>query len=214
VAKSYSQDCTNCHNITFASWIFNHSKASGGASCASCHSSSAPASHTTNGWTTCENCHRYPTWIFTHPSGGTGCGASGCHLTYSTPTRSANHSANGWTTCENCHRYPTWSFSHSSASSSCNTCHSDKYPSAHNTYSSRFGTSCENCHIYPSWTTKAFNHSFTSFPTNHKGTSSCSQCHASQNYGNKGGCRDCHGDEHKKGYSNAQCLSCHPAGKD
>jgi len=217
VAKGYNQDCTACHNVSFAAWTFNHSKASGGASCASCHSSNAPASHTTNNWTTCENCHRYPTWTFTHPSGGTGCGASGCHLTYSTPTRSANHSTNGWTSCENCHRYPTWSFSHSGVSSSCNSCHSSNYPSAHSTYNSRFGTSCENCHRYPSWTTTTFNHSFTSFPTSHKGYSACSNCHPSQNYGNKGGCIECHnsvGAETHHTNQNSGCLSCHPTGKD
>jgi uncharacterized paraquat-inducible protein A len=141
---------------------------------------------------------------------------SSCHLNYSTPAKPASHTTNNWTTCETCHKSTTaWTFSHSGITSNCSLCHAGNYPAAHNTYKTRFSTICENCHTYPLWTSATFNHSFTSFPTRHKGFSACSDCHSSKNYGNKGGCIECHTREGAKVHNtnqNSGCLSCHPRG--
>ncbi|MBI1912575.1 MAG: hypothetical protein HYS21_11320 [Deltaproteobacteria bacterium] len=212
--SNYPTTCELCHR--YPTWnSINHTSMTTG--CSSCHLSSRPASHVSNPSTystSCELCHRYPTWTFNHSSVSGSC--SSCHLS-SRPSSHVSNPSTYSTTCELCHNYPTWTFNHSSVSTSCSSCHSSTAPSAHNTYSSRFGSSCQSCHHYPSWLPASFVHSFSSFPTNHKGASTCSDCHASQNYGNKGGCIECHnsrGAEVHKTNSNSGCLNCHPTGHE
>ena len=209
----YSMTCEDCHKTTSA-WIpVSHPSVTTG--CSSCHVNDKPASHVNNPQkypNTCENCHKSTAiWTIDHSTISTGC--SDCHLS-DRPSSHTSDTTKYTTTCENCHKYPTWTFSHTTLISGCSNCHLSKYPTAHNTYSTRFSTTCENCHKYPSWSTATFSHTFTAFPTNHKGASKCSDCHSNQNYGNKGGCTSCHGDKHKKGYTNSQCLNCHPTGKE
>ncbi|MBI5561087.1 MAG: hypothetical protein HY883_07430, partial [Deltaproteobacteria bacterium] len=68
VSGGYPLDCTVCHKITSGGWMtINHANITTG--CATCHLSYSnpprPASHSTNGWTVCENCHRYATgWTY------------------------------------------------------------------------------------------------------------------------------------------------------
>jgi len=212
-AKGFGTSCENCHR--YPTWIFAHPTGGTGCGNSGCHLtySDRPRTprHATNNWVACEVCHKYPTWTFVHQVGGTGC--STCHLGLEV----GKHRNNYGTTCENCHKYPSWTFSHTTLTSSCNTCHSAKYPAAHQTYNNRFGTTCESCHRYPSWPTTTFNHTFSSFPTSHEGYSRCSDCHPSQNYGNKGGCIECHravGEKVHETNQNSGCLSCHPTGKD
>ncbi|MCR4287108.1 MAG: hypothetical protein NUW09_03740, partial [Deltaproteobacteria bacterium] len=209
----YPATCELCHMVS--SWTATrHVSVS---NCSSCHLSRRPASHTANPAkysTTCEDCHRYPTWTFTHSSGATIC--SSCHLTDRPSTHVGNPSRYP-ATCEDCHRYPVWTFVHPVSGVSCSACHAADAPSAHVSYSNRFGSLCENCHRYPSWLPGTMNHSFTAFPTTHKGSSSCGDCHLGQNYGNKGGCIECHtargADVHNTSV-NSGCLSCHPTGRE
>ncbi len=213
----YPVTCELCHS--YPSWTATR-HLSTSTNCGSCHLSSRPASHTADPATyptTCELCHTSTsTWTeHRHTTAKTGC--SSCHLS----TRPSSHTANPSaypTTCELCHAYPSWAFTHSSSSSvNCNNCHSGVTPAPHKTYASRFGTLCQNCHTYPSWLPGKMNHSFTVFPTNHQGFSRCSDCHPAQNYGNKGGCIECHtarGEKVHKTTSNAGCLSCHPYGRE
>ncbi|MFQ5736655.1 MAG: hypothetical protein ACE5GY_07310 [Thermodesulfobacteriota bacterium] len=220
LAGNYSQDCTQCHFSTFVNWSYRHIAT--GANCSSCHLSMRPATHTADPAsypTTCELCHTSTsTWTaHRHTTAKTGC--SSCHMSMRPATHLSNPSAYP-TTCENCHAYPGWaSVAHStSTSANCNNCHSSATPAAHKTYSSRFGTVCQNCHRYPSWLPGSINHgSFSSFPTGHKGYSRCSDCHPARNYGNKGGCIECHSSRgakvHKTG-SNSGCLGCHPTGRE
>lgn len=108
--RAYSQDCTQCHNMSSASWAFKHLNTT--SNCSNCHLTAKPLSHTTNNWTTCEDCHKSTTaWTFTHSTLKSGC--SSCHANTSTPVKPANHTTNNWTTCETCHKSTiTWSFTH------------------------------------------------------------------------------------------------------
>lgn len=207
----YPAACETCHNSTITWTSHVHPTVTSG--CSTCHTAQKPASHPARGYSeTCENCHKSTAlWTFSHPSAATGC--STCHLTYSNPAKPASHLTNGWTVCENCHKsFTVWVFAHSTAKVVCYTCHAGKAPPAHNTYSIRFGNSCENCHTYPTWPTNTFSHTFSTFPVPHKTGNTCLKCHSSQDYGNKGGCTGCHGNKHNKGYTNTQCLGCHPFG--
>jgi len=139
-----------------------------------------------------------------------------CHLSRRPPTHLADP-VKYPTTCEICHAYPTWTFTHTTSSSAnCYSCHSGAAPSAHLSYASSFGTLCQNCHTYPSWLPGRINHSlFGSFPTSHH-ASRCSDCHPSQNYGNSGGCIECHSSRGVKVHhtsTNSGCLRCHPDGR-
>ena len=211
--KGYGDSCETCHKSKTA-WTYNHTGVTKG--CSTCHLNDRPASHAGNTAkyaTICENCHKYPAWTtVTHPSVTSGC--SSCHLS----TRPASHSSNTTrysTTCENCHKSTTtWtSHIHPSATTSCSRCHlTNSTPAKPASHTTNNWTTCETCH--KSTTTWAFTHPTTTFPLNHHtSATNCSACHPGGAYTNKGGCTGCHGNEHNKGYTNTQCLNCHPTGR-
>ncbi|MBI5903424.1 MAG: cytochrome c3 family protein [Deltaproteobacteria bacterium] len=169
LARSYSRDCTQCHDTFFNSWNFSHRSINSG--CSTCHLNSRPSSHTANPTmypTTCESCHTSTTtWsAHSHITASTGCAT--CHLN----SRPSSHTADPTmypTTCESCHTSTTtWSaHSHTTASTGCSTCHLNSRPSSHTADTVKYPITCELCH---NSTTTWTSHQHTS-------TSGCSTCH-------------------------------------
>jgi hypothetical protein len=110
-------------------------------------------------------------------------------------------------TCADCHASGVYK----GLATTCYPCHKVTYDSTSNPVHTQagFNTSCVTCHTSTTtWGGASFNHTW--FPVNHHG-STCAQCHTTPSY-LVFSCRGCHGDTHKKGYTDLQCYSCHMKG--
>ena len=178
-------DCELCHT-TNGGWSFVHVPDTTG--CAACHldysTPAKPATHATNNWTVCEECHvGNVTWAgggYQHTGITSGC--ADCHLEYSTPPRSASlidHTA--FTTlesiCEECHSgFVAWTggnYNHSGGTGICHTCHIGYSTPVRSTphtgvqFAGAGDSDCELCH------TTNGGWSFVHVPD----TTGCAACH-------------------------------------
>ena len=197
VGRHAEISCLKCHNTTVAP---------DSSTCATCHESNRPESHTYYEGD-CAACHTPAGWQpadFNHATiTATQCVV--CHA----PIRPENH----WEgTCDTCHVAGThWKegkFDHS-GTTSCASCHESLRPEGH------YPGDCATCHSDPggSWKGAKFNHS---------GASSCTACHESlrpeSHY--PGDCVDCHTNS-GTGWKGAKfnhsgvssCASCHTSNR-
>ncbi len=221
---NFGQNCETCHNTTdwtkttYSHNIYPLTGSHKTTTCASCHTSgySTPPPNTCNG---CHSSKYAATTNPKHSDVGYGTTCETCHNTTDWTQATFDHSnfpltgAHKTTTCASCH---TSGYS-TPPPNTCNGCHSSKYAATTNPKHSTagFNTTCQTCHSTTAWSPANFNHTF---PTNHRNSSSCSQCHPGGNY-NSYDCSSCHSissmsSEHRKvkGYSSSACATCHPNG--
>ncbi len=189
--------CNDCHKGNYTSTSTD---------CYSCHQqnylSTTNPNHQTAGIpTTCQTCHTTnPGWApatFNHTT-------FPLTLGHATPT------------CNDCHKG-----NYTSTSTDCYSCHQTDYNNTTNPNHKTLGfsTACTQCHTTnPGWAPATYTaHDTQFFPIysgRHLGQwTLCTDCHTTPTNYNLFDCIHCHTNAHTgKGYTNAQCYSCHPRG--
>ncbi len=243
LAQGFPTNCLQCHTVnSWEASEFNHNTTSfplTGAhiatDCASCHTSGY--AETT---TLCSECHQTQYNSTTNPN-HTALGITeqcdDCHTTNPawTPASFPNHNnyyaLNGAhaTLANDC--YLCHSGIYTNTANTCYACHTNDYnnTSDPNHATSQFSTDCLSCHSESAWTPSTFDHDNQYFPIysgKHSGEwNSCTDCHTQASNYSVFSCIDCH--EHNKSsmdsehrgedgyvYNSANCLACHPQGRE
>jgi hypothetical protein len=210
-----SNTCEDCHAT--AAWSparFDHASVT--AACFTCHNGSTAtgknATHIQSA-NTCEDCHTSAAWTparFDHAAVTGACFS--CHNGSTATGKTPMHiqSAN---TCEDCHSTLAWlpaRFDHASITGSCSSCHNGTR--ATGKPGNHFITSldCVECHATTRWSPATFTHTSANYPSGHRQTNSCSDCHIGNSQANawrnpsfRPDCAGCHAndfraDAHKK----------------
>ncbi len=205
-------DCASCHTSGYAGTS---------SLCSDCHladyNSTSNPNHQSIGLSKqCEDCHKSggPDWEPAgFPNHNDRYALNGAHNTISTD-------------CFLCHQG-----NYNSTPNTCFGCHSNDYQSATNPNhaTSNFSTDCETCHSENAWKPSTFDHDGQYFPIysgKHRGEwNSCSDCHNQPSDFSAFSCTNCH--EHSQSrmqskhqgvsgfvYNSANCLACHPTGRE
>ncbi len=243
LAQNYPHDCTQCHSTNnWDDAVFDHNATNfpltgahiatecsachtsgyAGTSmvCASCHQSNynnaANPNHSSLGFSTsCEECHTtVPGWEpALMPNHNDYYALNGAHATVAS-------------NCYLCH-----AGNYANTPNSCYGCHSSDYNNTTdpNHSAAQFSTDCVACHSENAWKPATFDHDAQYFPIysgKHRGEwDSCVDCHTEPSNYSIFSCITCHehnqssmDSEHREVrnyvYNSANCLACHPTGRE
>ena len=237
--NKFGQDCRKCHNEesfkkAAGSKTFNHDKTDYplrgkhvNVACKSCHKESMTAKIS---FSLCSNCHKdYHKGQFR--KSGTVRDCKECHTVAGFTTSDFSidkHNKTAYpltgphmaTPCFNCHKKGTeWVFR--DMKKRCADCHKNIHES--NIDVKYFGNQeCDKCHEVSIWSKVKFDHNTTRFKLAGKhAETACKKCHFKQDAGGtvkqqfsqlKGGCLECHTDEHNGQFETDEdnsCTRCH-----
>jgi hypothetical protein len=227
-AAGFPTTCATCHSLapgwkpaSFDHTVFPLTLGHSTPACADCHKggnyTTIPAD--------CYSCHQQNYTASTNPNhiaAGFPTACATCHTTNpGWKPASFNHTGFPLTlghatpSCADCHKG-----NYTTTSSDCYSCHATDYNNSvnpgHKTLA--FSTTCTQCHTTnPGWKPATYASHDTQFPIysgRHKGKwTLCSDCHTDPASYTLFNCIVCHSTAHRgKGYTNAQCFSCHPRG--
>jgi mRNA-degrading endonuclease YafQ of YafQ-DinJ toxin-antitoxin module len=243
LALGFPTNCLQCHTVnSWEASEFNHNTtvfpltgAHTGTDCASCHTQGYAGTTTL-----CSECHQTDYTSTTNPN-HLSIGISGqcneCHTTNPgwTPATFPDHNSyyalNGAhaTISNDC--YLCHSGNYTTTANTCYACHTSDYNNTSNPNhaASKFSSDCLSCHSESAWIPSTFDHDNQYFPIysgKHNGEwNSCTDCHTQPDNYSVFSCTNCH--EHNQTemdsehssvsgyvYNSANCLACHPTGRD
>ena len=178
--------CELCHAIYNFTPIYRMDHTAAKGSCASCHNNVSATGKGPNHIASDNNCTACHTTVAFNPARMEHADllqksqCLGCHNGVRASAKSLRHVPTTGQ-CDDCHTTLAWNparFNHAGLTTNCQGCHNGLSATGKVANHAATARDCSDCHRYPNWTPLIFVHTSAQYPGDHRGSPSCTACHA------------------------------------